>query len=559
MELVSDLTLVLVAALVGGLAAQRLRQPLIVGYLLAGVVVGPFTGGFTVRHVEAIEQLAELGVALLLFTLGLEVSFRDLTPVRAVAIGGGALQLALTIALGVGLAETLGWSWQPALWFGALIALSSTMVALKTLQAQGRLGTLSSRVMLGLLVVQDLAVVPLMIVLPELSRPAGGAIHVLLATGRAVLLLGVTVVVATRVLPMLMAFVARWNSRELFLLATTAVALGVGYAAWSFGLSLALGAFIAGLVINESEYAHQALSDVVPLRDLFGMLFFVSVGMLLDPAIMWRDLGRLATVLATVLVGKAVIFAAVVRLFGFRRVVPLATGLTLFQVGEFAFVLARVGVAVGAIPTELYALALNTAVATMALTPVVSALTPIVYARLTRRDVPDEPLEVINVPHTGLVDHVVVAGAGRVGRIIADALAGASLPVVVIDLDDRRVQDARASGLPVIYGDASHEVVLDAARIRGARALLVTVPTYADVRHIIATARRLRPDVAVVARADGPEAVRALYSLGVEEVTSPETEAAIEMARSALQHLGIPGEDIQRIAADIRRQRYGIE
>lgn len=381
MELIADLTLVLAAALAGGLVAHRLGQPLIVGYILAGVIVGPFTGGFTVRHAEGIEELAELGVALLLFSLGLEVSFRELAPVRMVALGGAAVQIVLTIALGAGLATLLGWSWRPALWFGALIALSSTMVALKTLQAQGRLG-LSSRVMLGLLVVQDLAVVPLMIVLPELSNPAGGVSRVAWATGRAFLLLAVTVVVATRIIPAMLKIVVGWNSRELFLLTITMVALGVGYAAWSFGLSLALGAFIAGLVINESEYAHRALTDVIPLRDLFGMLFFVSVGMLLDPALVVRHAGQLALVVLTVTVVKAALFMVVVRAFGYRGVVPLATGLTLFQVGEFAFVLARVGLASGAIAEDLYALVLNTAVATMALTPVVSSFTPRLYRRL---------------------------------------------------------------------------------------------------------------------------------------------------------------------------------
>ncbi len=384
MELVADLTLVLVAALAGGFVAHRFRQPLIVGYIVAGVVVGPFTGGFTVRHVEGIEQLAEVGVALLLFSLGLEVSFRDLAPVRAVALAGAPMQIALTIALGAALATAFGWEWQPAVWFGALIALSSTMVALKTLQAQERLGTLASRVMLGMLVVQDLAVVPLMIVLPELSRPNGGPLRVVLASGRAFLMLAVVVVVATRLVPKLLALVARWNSQELFLLATLAVALGVGFAAWTFGLSMALGAFIAGLVVNESEYAHQALAGIAPLRDLFGMLFFVSVGMLLDPAFVVSHVGRLAAIIAAVSAGKAVVFGGVVRAFGYRRVIPLATALTLFQVGEFAFVLARVGVTDGAISHDLYATVLNTAVATMALTPVVSGLTPWIDARVRR-------------------------------------------------------------------------------------------------------------------------------------------------------------------------------
>ncbi len=386
MELLADLTLVVAAAMVGGLAAYRLGQPLIVGYIVAGVIVGPFTGGFTVRHVQGIEELAELGVALLLFSLGLEVSFRELAPVRMVALAGGSIQIVLTIVLGAAVATALGWSWQPALWFGAIAALSSTMVALKTLQAQGRLGTLSSRVMLGILVVQDLAVVPLMILLPALSDPAVGAVHVVVATGRAVLLLALTVLVATRVVPRLLALVSGWNSRELFLLTVMAIALGVGYAAWSFGLSIALGAFIAGLVVNESEYAHEALSDVIPLRDIFGMVFFVSVGMLLDPAKVIQHATTLAIVVPAIIVGKAAILVAVVRVFGYRRVVPLAVGLTLFQVGEFAFVLVRVGVAAGVISDDVFTTVLNTAVVTMAVTPLVSSLTPRIYARLGRRD-----------------------------------------------------------------------------------------------------------------------------------------------------------------------------
>jgi CPA2 family monovalent cation:H+ antiporter-2 len=534
--------------------AHRLGQPLIVGYILAGLVVGPFTGGLTVEHVEGIEQLAEVGVALLLFSLGLEVSFRDLGPVRAVAIGGAAVQIVLTIALGVAVATALGWARVPAIWFGALISLSSTMVALKTLHAQGRIGTLSSRVMLGMLVAQDLAVVPLMIVLPELSGPGGGLVPVLLATGRALLLLAVIVVVATRIVPRLMALVARWNSRELFLLATLTVALGVGFAAWAFGLSLALGAFIAGLVVNESEYAHQALSDVAPLRDVFGMLFFVSVGMLLDPALAWRHIGALAFVVAAVMAGKALIFGGTVRLFGYRRIVPLAAALTLFQVGEFAFVLARVGRDTGAIDAELYAIVLNAAVLTMALTPIVSGAAPALYGRFASSA--KEALASMNIPSGGLSGHIVVAGGGRVGRTIGDALAVRELPCVVIEFDDRRVQQARAAGLPIVYGDASQTIVLEAAHLARAHALLVTVPAYPDVRAIVEAARRITPDIPIVARAEGPEAVRDLYAMGVEEVTSPEFEAAIEMTRQALGRLNVSAQQIVEIASAIRHERY---
>jgi CPA2 family monovalent cation:H+ antiporter-2 len=554
MALLADLTLVLVVALAGGFLAERLRQPLIVGYIVAGVVVGPFTGGFTLRHVEDIEEFADLGVALLLFSLGLEVSFRGLAPLRAVAIGGGMLQIALTILMGAGLAIALGWSWTASIWFGAVTALSSTMVALKTLQTQGRLGTLSSRVMLGILVVQDLAVVPLMIVLPELGR-SGQVWRVVAATGRAVLLLGLIILVATQVIPRLLALVARRNSSELFLITTLAAALGVGYAAWSLGLSMALGAFVAGLVVSESEYAHQALSDVAPLRDLFGMLFFVSVGMLLDPILVWRQLGTLAVVLAVVMLGKGAILAAVVRLFGYRRVVPLAVGLTLFQVGEFAFVLASVGRASGAIADDLYALVLNTAVATMALTPIVSGATPWLYRRLAGR-APKEHLEPSNLPSTGLADHIVIAGAGRVGHTVAGALARLGLPFVLVEIDDHRARQARQVGWPIVYGDARQPVVLEAAGLRRARMLLVTVPAFPDVRAIILTARRLRPELPASARADGPDAVRALYALGVEEVTSPEFEAAVEMIREALGQLGVPEHEIVTLATSIRHERY---
>ena len=555
MDFVGDLALVLLAALGGGFVAQRLGQPLIVGYILAGIVVGPFSGGPTVGNVDDIDRLAELGVVMLLFSLGLEVSFRELAPVRAVALAGGAAQIVLTIAMGLGLGLGLGWEWRPALWFGALISLSSTMVALKTIQAQGRLGTLSSRVMLGILVVQDLAVVPLMIVLPELSDPAGGLAKVGIAAARATVLLGVIVLFSTKVVPRLMSLVARWNSRELFFLATITLAVGVGYVAYTFGLSMAIGAFVAGLVVNESEYAHQALSDVAPLRDLFGMLFFVSVGMLLDPALLWQQIGVLALVVLAVVVGKAAIMAGIVRAFGYWNIVPLAVGLTLFQVGEFAFVLARVGQASGALPDLVYALTMNAAIVTMALTPVISGLVPTLYDRLWPRRV-RETFEAANIPTTGLAQHVVIAGAGRVGRSIADALSQLSLPFVLVESDDRRVQQARAAQLPVIFGDASQPVVLEAAGLAQARAILVTVPAFPDVRAIVRGARQVRPDVAIIARADSADAVTALYEIGIQEVTSPEFEAAIEMTRQALNYFDMPAHQVLSVASAIRRDRY---
>ncbi|HTM05090.1 MAG TPA: cation:proton antiporter [Vicinamibacterales bacterium] len=554
MELIADLTLVVIAAVVGGFAAQRLRQPPLVGYLLAGVAIGPFTGGLTVDNPHELERLAEIGVALLLFSLGLEVSFRDLVPVRRVAIAGTLIQIVVTALVGFGVAAGLGWPREPAMWFGAAVSLSSTMVVLKTLQAQGRLGTLSSRVMLGILVAQDLAVVPMMILLPELGGGSINPVAILLASGRAALLIAAIVFVATRLVPPVLGIVARGNSRELFLLTTTAVALGVGFAAWRFGLSMALGAFIAGLVVNESAYAHQALSDVIPLRDLFGMLFFVSAGMLLDPGVVWEQLGAIGISVAAVAAAKALIVGGVVRAFGYRRIVPVATALTLFQAGEFGFVLAGTGRTIGALNDSQYTVLVNTAIATMALTPVVSGAAPWLYRRLRRRHAAEAPLT-INLPAL-LSDHLVIAGAGRVGRTVAGGLASVDVPFVVIEFDARRFEHAREAGFPAIFGDAGQMTILRAAAVERARAIIVTVPSFDDVRNIVSAARMVRPDIAIAARAPDPEGMASLREFGIDDVTSPEIEGAIEMTRLALLRSGAPTERVMQAAEYIRRRPY---
>ncbi len=279
------------------------------------------------------------------------------------------------MAYGYVIGQGLGWEWLPSVWLGALVSLSSTMVILKTLMNQGLLGTLSSRVMIGMLIVQDLAVVPLMIILPQLSNPTVGLPILGLAALKAVLFLALMILLGTRLLPWVMTRIARWNSRELFLLAITAIGLGIGYATHLSGLSFALGAFVTGMVLSESDYSHQALNDIIPLRDLFGLLFFTSVGMLLDP---WFLLSHWHTILLLVILvglGKGLLFAALARLFRYGNVVPLAVGLGLFQVGEFSFVLARTGLSSGSISKEIYALVLSTAIISMMLTPFVSGLT----------------------------------------------------------------------------------------------------------------------------------------------------------------------------------------
>ena len=554
MGIAADIVIIVVAALAGGLLAQRIRQPLVLGYILAGMVVGPY-GFAVVSDMHEIELLAEIGVALLLFALGLEFAFRDLLPVRAIALIGTPIQIAVTIVYGYALGTWLGWEWRPALWLGALISLSSTMVVLRTLMSQGRMGTLSSRVMIGVLIVQDLAVVPLMIILPQLHDPQTGLALLGLAALKAAVFLALTVGVGVRWLPRVMVTIAGWNSRELFLLSITAIGLGIGYATHLVGLSFALGAFVAGMVLSESDYGHQALSDILPLRDLFGLLFFASVGMLFDPAFLFAHLSEVALLVVFIILGKMLIFGLLPRCFGYRNVIPLAVALTMFQVGEFSFLLARVGLKAGAIDADLYALVVTTAIATIILTPVLSGLTAPLYA-LRRQWFRFEALQSVNLPDRGLRDHVVIAGGGRVGQCVAQVLRRFEVGFVVIELDGRRVEQAKAAGWPIISGDASQGVVLEAAGIADARLLLITTPAIVSTQGIVDQVRRLRPDLHIVARAEGLEDMDVLYERGVYEVVQPEFEAGLEITRQALVHLDLPAIEIQNFTDAIHREHY---
>jgi CPA2 family monovalent cation:H+ antiporter-2 len=556
MGIATDIILIIITAFGCGLLLHRLGQPLILGYIAAGIILGPYTGGFTVSNIHEIELLAEIGVALLLFALGLEFSLKDLKPVKKVALIGTPIQIILTIWLGLGIGFLMGWDWKDSLWLGALISLSSTMVILKTLMSRGWFGTLSSKVMIGMLIVQDLAVVPLMLILPQLSD-TGIDLPVLgFAALKAAVFIAGMLLLGTRLLPRLMAHIARLGSRELFLLAITAIGLGIGYFTYQVGLSFAFGAFVAGMVLSESDFGHQALSDVIPLRDLFGLLFFASVGMLLDPIFLMDHLGQVIILVLAVGIGKGLIFALITRIFSYGNVIPLAVGLGLFQIGEFSFVLARVGVSTSSIGNELYSLILTTAILTMTLTPLISGQTERLYS-LKKRWFRHEPLETLNIPDEGLRNHVIIVGGGRVGFQIARVLLRLGLPLVIVELDHRRVEQSKVAKMPVVYGDASHEVVLDAAEIRSARMLIVTTPDMVVARSIVVNATRQNSGLVVVARTSDPGFLPAFREMGVTDVVLPEFEASLEMTRRALLHLQIPAPEIQRHTGSLRKDLYG--
>jgi len=555
MGVAADIVIIVVAALIGALIAQKIKQPLILGYILAGIVVGPYTGGVTVGDIHEIELLAEIGVALLLFALGLEFSLSELKSVRNIALFGTPVQILLTIGFGFCLGRYLGWSFVSALWLGALISLSSTMVTLKTLMSRGLVGTLSSRVMIGMLIVQDLAVIPMMIILPQLSNPKLGLPLLVIAVVKSIIFLLLMLYLGRKLLPWLLAHVAQWNSRELFILSITAIGLGIGYATYLFGLSFAFGAFVAGMVLSESDYGHQALSDIIPLRDIFGLLFFTSVGMLIDPAFLLENWGIILSLVLVIAVFKGAIFYGLAKLFGYINIVPIAVGLGLFQVGEFAFVLARVGMETQAIDPNMYSLILAVSVLSMVFTPFAAALAAPLY-KLKKRLVRNEPVQTENIPHSGLKDHVVIAGGGRVGQHIAQILTQIEIPFVVIELNHQRMLECKTAQYPVIYGDMSQATVLELAKVQTARLLLITSPSVTTAQSIVKQAHSLRPELHIIVRADGVEQSRALYESGVYMAVLPEMEAGLEIARQALLHLEIPIAVIQQYTDAVRQQLY---
>jgi len=555
MGIATDLILLVVTAFFSGLLMQRLGQPLILGYILTGIAFGPYTGGFALTSVHEIELLAEIGVALLLFALGLEFSLKDLKPVKKIALIGTPIQIILTIGMGYGIGQLMGWDAKSSLWLGALVSLSSTMVLLKTLMNQGWLGTLSSKVMVGMLIVQDLAVVPLIVLLPMLNDPSLGWISLEIAILKTVVFLAGMILFGTRLLPLIMRYIAHLGSRELFLLAITAIGLGVGYLTYLVGLSFAFGAFVAGMVLSESDYGHQALSDIIPVRDLFGLLFFASVGMLLNPGFLLDHWKQVLMLVLIVSLGKGIIFALLARIFKYGNVVPLAVGLGLFQVGEFSFVLAQVGVSTNSISHEVYSLVLTTAIITMFLTPIISGQTAHLYA-LSKRWFQHEPLDTINYPKSGLRNHVIIVGGGRVGFRIAQVLKRLSVPMLIIELDQLRVERAKHADIPVVFGDAGHEVVLEAAEAASARLLIITTPEIVITQTIVERARKVNSEIQVVARAPGVEFLEEFKKLNISEVVIPEFEAGLEMARKALVHLHIPAAKIQHYTESLRQDLF---
>lgn len=555
MGISGDLIIIIVFGLAAGLIFNMIKLPPIIGYIIAGIVIGPFTGGVTVTDIPRIELLAEIGVALLLFSIGLDLSFRELNDVKRIALIGTTIQIVLCIIFGYIMGHFIGLPVNVSIIFGMIISLSSTMVVLKVLMSRGLIGTLSSKVMIGMLIVQDLAAIPMMIVIPQLHNIKDNIPLIGLTILKAILVLFVIIVVGVRLIPFILKYVAKLNSRELFLITITAMGLGIGYLTHMSGLSLAFGAFVAGMVISESDYSHQALNDIIPLRDVFGLVFFTSIGMLLDPAFIADNLLKIIILVVLIIWGKFIVFYTMAVLFRYRNIIPLAMGLGLSQIGEFSFVLARTGVQSRVIDNNFYSLVLSVSVITMILSPFISMLSAPLYS-IKRKWFKHEQVQTINMPENGLNDHIIIAGGGRIGSQIASVLKKLSFPFIIIEQDYRRFEKNKNEGYPIIYGDAGQEQVLIVSDIDVAKLIIITAPSLITVKEILLSVSIHNPGIEIISRANDIDQVKELHKLNINEIIQPEFEASLEMIRQTLLHLQCGVTEIQNLIDSIRRNAY---
>lgn len=551
-----DLAYVFLAALLGGGVAWLARQPLILGYVVGGILISPLTPGPAVERVHTFELFAEIGVILLMFSIGIEFSLRDLLRVKAVALLGAPLGIVLSVAFALGVGHVLGWSPLFGLTVGVVVSVASTMVLARLLMDRGELHAQHGRVMIGITLVEDLAVVVLTVLIPALgSLEPGRLLTIGAALGKALAILLAFVYLATKLVPSLMTRVARTRNAELFLLVALGVGLGTAAFSQALGLSLALGAFLAGLVVSESDYAHEALARLLPLRDAFVALFFVTLGALIDPSILFDRLPLLGIMVGLIIVGKLVIWTVITLLFGYGVWTALLVGLGLTQIGEFSFILVQVARAAGHVGADVY----NATLAASLLTILMNAALVrygqdwVARLRLSRdaRDLPHGAVE----PDI-LSGHVVLMGFGRVGSAVGEALETFGVPYLVIETDPDVVKGLRGRGIPALFGDGAQQRLVEVARADRARLSVVTIPDGERAQLAVTALKSANPRLPILARAHDATVAEQLEKKGARRVIRPELEGAAALIRDALGQLALPEE---RVRAYLERFRRAME
>ncbi|BES83968.1 Kef family K(+) transporter [Pectobacterium araliae] len=537
--LISTIAGGLVLAFLLGILAHRLRISPLVGYLAAGVLVGPFTPGF-VADASLASELAELGVILLMFGVGLHFSLKDLMAVKSIAIPGAIAQIAVATLLGMGLSAMLGWSLASGLVFGLCLSTASTVVLLRALEERQLIDSQRGQIAIGWLIVEDLAMVLTLVLLPAFGDMIG-AEHAdtskLLADlawtiGKVIAFITLMIVVGRRLVPWVLAKSASTGSRELFTLAVLAMALGIAFGAVKlFDVSFALGAFFAGVVLNESELSQRAAHDTLPLRDAFAVLFFVSVGMLFDPMILLNDPISVLITLAIIVFGKSAAAFALVRLFGHSKRTALTISASLAQIGEFAFILAGLGIVLGLLSEEGRSLVLAGAILSIMINPLLFTLLERYLAKheTIEEQIVEEAIEEEKQIPVDMCNHALLVGYGRVGSLIGAKLHQAGIPVVVIENSRTRVDALREQGIKAVLGNATKPEIMDIARLDCARWLLLTIPNGYEAGEIVAAAREKRADLEIIARAHYDDEVSYITEHGANEVVMGEREIANSM------------------------------
>lgn len=561
LSLVVNITMAILAAFVGGYITRRLGLPTLVGYLLGGLAIGPFTPGF-VGDIHDMSQLAEMGVIFMLFGVGLHFSLKDLWAVRRVAIPGAILQILIATALGYALTQLWGWTPAAGLVLGMAIAVASTVVLLRGLVDNGLLNTSHGQVAVGWLIFEDLATVAILVLLPVLFGESGGNpwLDAGWTIAKTVAFVAIMLFIGKKVMPWLLVRTAYTRSRELFILAVITLALGTAMGAtYFFDVSLALGAFLAGVVIGESDVGHQVGAEILPFREIFAAIFFVSVGMLVNPLSLVTNAGQVLALTALVVLGKGLL----TLLLGFvlpgsvRTMLVVAAGLG--QIGEFSFLVGQAGVALGVLTQEQYGLILAASLLSIVVNPLLFRLIPALERLLARwpwlwrtldRHVTPPPIP------EGMSEHVVVVGYGRVGQYTVNVLEHLEAPLLVIEQDLQRAVEFEAHGVRTLAGDAANSEILTHANLEKARALIVTVSDENAAELIVAAAHAMAPDLRIIARAATTGGVQRLAQYGARDVIHPELEGGLEIVRHALLALGYPMGQVQEYIDTVRRDSY---
>jgi CPA2 family monovalent cation:H+ antiporter-2 len=560
MELLTDILIIFSLSVAVLYICNRLNVPTIVGFLISGLIAGPHGLGLIGVEKE-VEVLAEIGVVLLLFTIGIELSFAKLLQIRKSVLIGGTVQVLLTILITFLIASRLGYESGKSVFLGFLISLSSTAIVLKLIQERAEIDSPYGRTALGILIFQDVIIVPMVLVTPLLSATKGiegESLVMILLKGVGILLF--VVVSARYIVPRVLYQIVRTRSREVFLLSVLVICLAVAWATSSAGFSLSIGAFLAGLIISESEYSHEALSNILPFRDVFTSFFFISIGMLLNIDFVFQQTLVVLLIAFGVLSVKTVIAGLAAVLLGLPLRACILVGLALCQVGEFSFILSETGIEYGLFDEDTYQMFLSVSVLTMLVTPFMILYAPRLADRVLRLPIPEKLrlglYPVINAQVNAKKDHLIIIGFGLNGKNIARAATAAGIPYVVIEMNPDTVKRERAKGEPIYYGDATRETILKEADIESARVVVSVISDPVGNRSIVELARRLNPEAYIVSRTRYVNEVNPLYGLGADEVVPEEFETSIEIFTRVLEKYLVPRDNIESLIGEVRSDGY---